>query len=360
MRVIVGGGGVVGVCCAYFLSRAGIDVRIIERSGVACAASGKSGGFLARDWNDQSLLSDLANRSYHLHETLAETGGREWGYRPVETLSVAASANRDLSSFGRGPLPNWISPKAALQAQIGEISTTAQVNPACFTAGMMDMALKAGARLETGIVEALELSPDESCLRAVRVDNESLETDAAIVAMGPWSSLKGLHRNLPPISGRKGNSLVFKSQTKISAHALFADVEMADGSILSPEIYPRTDGTIYVCGMGNELPLTESADTVYPDEPAIARLRDAALCVVPSLDKAEIIATQACYRPITQDGLPVIGPIGSIDGAFVATGHSVWGILNAPATGEALAQLITLGHSEVDLTPFFPLHRVRS
>jgi len=39
---------------------------------------------------------------------------------------------------------------------------------------------------------------------------------------------------------------------------------------------------------------------------------------------------------------------------FVATGHSCWGILNAPATGEALAQLILSGKSDLDLEAFKP------
>ena len=39
----------------------------------------------------------------------------------------------------------------------------------------------------------------------------------------------------------------------------------------------------------------------------------------------------------------------------MATGHSVWGILNAPATGEALAELIAEGAARsTDLRPFAP------
>jgi glycine/D-amino acid oxidase-like deaminating enzyme len=38
----------------------------------------------------------------------------------------------------------------------------------------------------------------------------------------------------------------------------------------------------------------------------------------------------------------------------VATGHGPWGILNAPATGLALAELMTDGGSSVDLRPFDP------
>ena len=44
-----------------------------------------------------------------------------------------------------------------------------------------------------------------------------------------------------------------------------------------------------------------------------------------------------------------------VEGAYVATGHSVWGILNAPATGEAMAELIVEGRARtVDLAPFDP------
>ena len=68
------------------------------------------------------------------------------------------------------------------------------------------------------------------------------------------------------------------------------------------------------------------------------------------------IARQACFRPVTQDGLPLIGKIPRSKGIYVATGHNVWGVLNAPASGEAIAELITDGaaHS-IDLAPFDPL-----
>ena len=45
-HVVVCGAGVMGAATAYFLARRGVEVTVVERSGVACAASGKSGGFL--------------------------------------------------------------------------------------------------------------------------------------------------------------------------------------------------------------------------------------------------------------------------------------------------------------------------
>ena len=60
---------------------------------------------------------------------------------------------------------------------------------------------------------------------------------------------------------------------------------------------------------------------------------------------------------MTAHGLPLIGPVPGVAGALVATGHSIWGILNAPATGEALAELIVDGRANtVDLSAFAPDH----
>jgi glycine/D-amino acid oxidase-like deaminating enzyme len=94
---------------------------------------------------------------------------------------------------------------------------------------------------------------------------------------------------------------------------------------------------------------------VAPDPGAIDRL--AAICgtLSPVLAGAPVLARQACFRPVAEDGLPLIGPLPGLSGAYVATGHSVWGILNAPATGEAMAELIVDGTARtVDLTDFDP------
>ena len=72
MRALIVGGGVIGTSIAYHLAARGADVIVIERSAIACAASGKSGGFLAMDWCDGTPLMHLAHRSFALHAELAE------------------------------------------------------------------------------------------------------------------------------------------------------------------------------------------------------------------------------------------------------------------------------------------------
>ena len=85
-RIVICGGGAIGVAIAYFLSRRGATPIVIERHEVAGSASGKSGGFLALDWCRGSPLDRLARRSFTLHAELAETLGNPWGYRRLDDL----------------------------------------------------------------------------------------------------------------------------------------------------------------------------------------------------------------------------------------------------------------------------------
>ena len=51
----------------------------------------------------------------------------------------------------------------------------------------------------------------------------------------------------------------------------------------------------------------------------------------------------------------MIGAVPGYAGAYVATGHNVWGMLNGPATGEAMAELIVDGgRTTIDIGPFDP------
>ena len=122
----------------------------MERTGVACAASGKSGGFLALDWCDGTPLEPLARRSFALHEMLDREIGGDWGYRAMTTYGGVSGPR----GGGTGPLP-WLSDAVALHGRIGTPATTAQVHPARFTEGLMRAAEAAGARLVAGEVTDL-------------------------------------------------------------------------------------------------------------------------------------------------------------------------------------------------------------
>jgi glycine/D-amino acid oxidase-like deaminating enzyme len=173
--------------------------------------------------------------------------------------------------------------------------------------------------------------------------------------MGPWSILAAQWLSLPGVYGLKGHSLVFDTGDRVPAQALFLEYAEASGETLSPELFPRPDGTTWVCAVSSESPLPVDPAEVAPDPGAIERLETMCRQLSPVLAGAPILARQACYRPVTRDGLPLIGRVPGLANAYVATGHSVWGVLNAPATGEAMAGLILDGTANgVDLSPFDP------
>ena len=350
MRVLIVGAGVIGTSIAYHLAAKGAGVVVLERNAVACAASGKSGGFLALDWCDGTPLMDLARRSFALHAELIRSLQGDWGYRRMTTYAGWVDRSPALT---RGAEPEWIAPNVAIAGQIGSTATTAQVHPAAFTIGMMRAAEALGAEVRLG--ETKGLLRRHGDVVGVLFDGEALEADAVVIAMGPWSMLAAKWLPLPPVFGLKGHSLVFQTGAMLPPEALFLECAEPGGSVLSPEVFPRADGTTYVCGISTETSLPIDPGLVVPDEGAIDRLK--ALCnrMSPILARAPILASQACFRPVTADGLPLIGAIPGARGAYVATGHSVWGILNAPATGEAMAELILDGAaSSIDLLPFDP------
>ena len=153
------------------------------------------------------------------------------------------------------------------------------------------------------------------------------------------------------VFGMQSPSLVYDTAKDVPPEALFLDYEEEQGI----EVFPRADGSTHIAAFSAQVPLPMDPSDVRPDPRAIERLQAFCERLSPVFRPERIVARQSCFRPVTQDGLPLIGKVPGSAGAYVATGHSVWGILNAPATGEALAELIANGRAETtDLTPFDP------
>jgi glycine/D-amino acid oxidase-like deaminating enzyme len=353
MRVAICGGGAIGCAAAYFLSRRGIAVTVIESTGVACAASGKSGGFLARDWCDGTPLAPLAHRSFDLHAELAAAIDDDWGYRRLDTYGGFASEQETSRRYRSTHELDWFSPGVTISQALGSSETTAQVHPGRFTAAMMRAAQAHGAAQQQARVTGITLTGGR--VAAVEADGGAVACDAVVIAMGPWSILAAQWLPMPPVFGLKGHSLVFHTGERVPAEAAFLEYQEAGGAVLTPELFPRPDGTTYVCGISGEDMVPLDPARVTADNGALYRLEAMCRALSPVLAEAPIVARQACFRPVTRDGLPLIGAIPGVAGAYIATGHSVWGILNAPATGEALAELIADGAARtVDLAAFAP------
>ena len=351
-RIVICGGGAIGAAIAYFTSRRGGRSTVIERHEVGGAASGKSGGFLALDWCRGSSLDRLARRSFELHAELSAELGDPWGYRRLTTYGGYAFEEDTARDAPGRP---WLADGVAITSRLGSPQTTALVEPRAFTTGLMHAAEAHGAVLRHDTVADLVRSASGAVRGVALASGEIVEGDAVVIAMGPWSILAARWLPLPAVFGYKGHSLVFETGGDIPAEALFLEYREASGEILTPEVFPRDDGTTWVCAISALEPVPVDPADVAPEQGAHARIE--ALCrnISPALAAAPIKAWQACFRPVTEDGLPLIGAVPGIEGAYVATGHSVWGMLNAPATGEAMSELILDGASRrVDLAPFTP------
>lgn len=252
-RVVVCGGGVIGVCTAYFLATKGAaHVTVVEKSSVACAASGKAGGFLALDWCDGSPLGGLARASFHLHRSLAAAldGPSSYGYRPLDTLSLAllSFASSASDSAPSPSLPRWVDgPRARPPRTIGTTETTAQVHPQLFARTLISVAAsKHGVEVVIGETERVEVEDGQVVgVKLKGGDGRVIPTDTVVLALGPWSNRSPIVSSLFNVSGLKAHSIVLrpKAPDAITPHALFLSYQPAPGAkTLDPEVYPRPTG----------------------------------------------------------------------------------------------------------------------
>ncbi|KAL6530109.1 hypothetical protein OROMI_028754 [Orobanche minor] len=380
-KVIVCGGGVIGVCTAYFLSKRGAAVTIVEKSSIACAASGKAGGFLALDWCDGGPISSLARASFNLHRSLAQelNGAESYGYRALTTLSLSitettSSLSAQFKRKSDPDVPSWVDGPVKDPMTIGTTETTAQVHPRLFTKTLLEKAVaEYGLEVVIGKLEKMTVVEGET--KAVLLeDGREIEADAVVLALGPWTGKLSLLGSMFSVRGLKAHSIVLepKDPSAFTPHALFLSYYPAQGGKpMDPEVYPRPTGfqyletldlleltgEVYICGMSAEAEVPNDPEQVTPVPESIQVLKSVARNVSSQLveGEARMKAEQACFLPCTDDSLPVIGEVPGVKGCYVATGHSCWGILNGPATGAAVSELVMYGSASiVDLTRFSP------
>jgi glycine/D-amino acid oxidase-like deaminating enzyme len=155
------------------------------------------------------------------------------------------------------------------------------------------------------------------------------------------------------MEGVKSTSIVYQNLDPIKTEpfACFCEEDSNDCHL---ELYPRPNGEVYICGCGGSDYVSgdrlraggdcESADMVKADPTRIAAASKSFQAMT-SLGDKKPEQTQACMRPCPSDGLPVMGEVPNVEGAYISCGHNCWGILWAPASGLAMAELIATGKS---------------
>src|SRR5579885_3587977 len=117
MRVVVCRAGAIGACAAYFRRRRGVETIVVEATDVAAAASGKAGGFLARDWCAGTPLDALARRSFELHAALPGEVAGDWGYRGMTAYSGFVAGDSDARHNEPSGL-SWLSEGVVITSRI--------------------------------------------------------------------------------------------------------------------------------------------------------------------------------------------------------------------------------------------------
>ena len=138
MRVCIVGGGIIGASIGFHLSEAGCsNITIVERSNIACGASGRAGGFLAKNWRT-GAEGKFSEASFIAHSQLADRLKNEFstdvGYRRLTTFNVSinereGTTDRTKRSQANESLPKWITAGVSEHEILGNEETTAQVHP---------------------------------------------------------------------------------------------------------------------------------------------------------------------------------------------------------------------------------------
>jgi glycine oxidase len=336
--VVVVGAGVIGLACAWRCAQRGLRTLVLERdpAGPGSGASGVAAGMLApvteAEFGEERLLAlNLAGAELWpaFAAELAERSGLDTGYRASGALVVAADRDdaeelRRLLAFQQslGLDVRWlggrecrrVEPRLSPRVPGGILSGgDHQVEPRAVVRALVQAIKAAGVELRLGV----EVS-----------DPSELDAGHVVVATGCWAG--------PPVRPVKGQILRLRGEP------------LAQRLVRSPRCYvvSRPDGETVVGATVEErgFDTTVTADGIFG-------LLEAAREVLPDVGELEFVEAAARLRPGTPDNAPLIG---EHDGLVWATGHHRNGVLLAPITAAAVADIVSGCAPPAAVAPFAP------
>lgn len=345
--VAIVGGGIVGLAIGEELARRGASVTVVDpRPGGE--ASWAAGGMLGLEYEfaDDSPLSRFAAESMRLWPAFsARFADTPWADSvrpaPAGTLVPAASEaelSRLRSRFSkpRGRI-EWLDAKSAREKEpmLGAIAGAAWLRDDV-SANVRAVLLALLSKLRGRVVRerATRIVVEAGGARGVETERGRVDARTVVLAGGAWSSRIPVGPEpvtLLEVFPVRGQMIGFEAKL---SHVVRWETGYA---------VPR--GNRVVVGATVE-PEAGFEKRVTPE--GIALLARSARAVLPSLGAHT--HAWAGLRPATSDEMPVLGSVA--DGLFVAVGHYRNGILLAPATAIALADLVEGKRSSVDVDAF--------
>ncbi len=348
--VVVIGAGLVGLSCAAALATNGHRVALlaVPRRGEASAAAagilapsvspwlGSAGAFAvrARDrfpswvtWLKESTGIDVPLNTLGVLELAHDDAAGE----RMAATSPQGSIWLDAEELARLEPNLGAHPGAYLHPRDGAVNNLVLMRA-------LKSLLASHARVTVLADTATHLAIGGDGIIIATSTEHALSAPHVVLAAGCWTAhVSGLPRALPitPLRG----------QMMSLAASPVRHVVIGSGGY----VVPRGDGRVLAGTTADDA----GFDASTTDE-GLLTVRRIATAVCQSLSTARMLNGWAGLRPMTPDGLPVIGAEPELPGLFYACGHSRSGVLTAPLTGECIAALLTGEDPGSDLTPFAP------
>ena len=340
--VIVVGAGITGLSLAFFLSHAGRDVLVLDRTGIGAGASGVQPGGVRQQWSTD-VNCRLARESVEFYAHLDD----ELGYRVDAHLDrcgylfvalgehALAAMREDVALQNRNGVPSRIVDAAEAAELVPGLSTASVAGGAwCGEDGYFDRpqtvveAFARGVRVERADVLALrpgwELHTRIGTVRARTVVLATgTETRALLAPLGVDLPIEPEMRHLflsEPVAERLVEPLV------VAGERSFAAKHLANGRVLASDLAAAGD----------------AAQHRERWRATVARGIDELL---PALSYVSFPVLASGLYDVTPDHQPIVGPIEQCDGLWVAAGYSGHGFMLAPAISRRLAGAILEGRS---------------
>jgi glycine oxidase len=349
--VVIVGGGVIGLSCAWRAARRGASVAVVERSRPPAGATRVAAGMLAPvgelAFGEPELLKMTLAAAELYPDFVAEleaASGVATGYRRDGALHIALDRDEAAElrrvhelqrSLGLGA--EWLPPRRCRELEPGltpsfnggvHAPDEASVDPRALAA-----ALLAALEAEDGVELLLGTEVEAALLDGERIvgvrtgSGGELRAAAVVLAGGAWSAqarwLPDSAR--PPVRPVKGQILELRARDGVAPCRRIVSSERV-------YLVPRPDGRLVVGATVEE----QGFDTAVTAGGVHELLREA-YRLLPEVAEMELVEATAGLRPGTPDNLPLIGASG-VDGLLWATGHYRNGILLAPLTANMLVE----------------------
>ena len=365
--VVVVGAGVQGASIAFHLAQRGVRVAVVERSGVAAGATGRSSGFVRMHY-DLAVESALAWASFPYftawgeHVGVGDPGFVNCGFLQLADAADAPALRANVGEqLGLGVRTGVVSPAEIADLVPGIVldgivagayePLSGYADPSGTAAGFMTAAVRLGATLSAG-VRATAILTDGGRVTGLATDAGDIAAPVVVIAAGAWSAVLAATAGVTvPVEPWRHDTAYFGLPP--SRPAAFPVVLDRPGAV-----YFRPEGRdLMLVGLETHNELGGSPDRpVDVGDPSFIEVAVDRLCRrVPWMAMGDVRTSHGGQDGITPDQRAILGPVGAAgpDGLWLACGFSGTGFKTAPAIGRSMTEWILDGRpATVDITPF--------